>query len=82
MIKENLEYAGIVIVPIFILLLMVPKQLPDFGISSIELYTRLSEENLLLKLLFEDPDIYVGNMGRAFKKKNQSEDRKLNSKKL
>ena len=52
LIKENLEYAGIVIVPIFILLLMVPKQLPDFGISSIELYTRLSEENLLLKLLF------------------------------
>jgi hypothetical protein len=36
--------------------------------------------NLLLKLLFEDPDIYVGNMGRAFEAKNQSEDRKLNSK--
>lgn len=31
---------------------------------------------------FEDPDIYVGNMGRAFKEENQSEDRKLNSKKL
>ena len=33
-----------------------------------------------LNNILEDPDIYVGNMGRAFEAKNQSEDRKLNSK--